>query len=318
MDRRPRVGHNEPMKHITAAMGHVLFATDFTEVADRALDAAIRMARLFEAQLHILHVNEEEIHFGAHDSAELTNFLDTIVCRRQTWLAQLEERAQATGVDVVVATRSGVASEGIMAYAEEVDAGLVVLGMVGHSGIGWLMSGSTAKKVLRGCERPVLVLSSQALVAPPGDAGTFSHVLYPNDLSPASHAGLKVAELLVERSGARLSLAHVLKLPTLIPSLPGEPPIVVPRKEIDGLEARLQAELDAVVADLVTVDARTVLRVHAGAAEGIAELAKEDSVDLIALPRHSRHSMVGRFFGHTAERLAMIAPVPVLIFTPAT
>ena len=164
MDVRSGVSHNESMKHITAAIDQIVFATDFTEVADRALDAAIRVARLFDARLHILHVNEEELHFGAHDSEELTHFLDDIVRKRLTWLAQLEDRAQAAGVDVTAATRAGVASDGIMAYADEVDAGLVVLGVVGHSGIHWLMSGSTAKKVLRGCERPVLVLSSRAQV----------------------------------------------------------------------------------------------------------------------------------------------------------
>jgi nucleotide-binding universal stress UspA family protein len=62
----------------------------------------------------------------------------------------------------------------------------------------------------------------------------------------------------------------------------------------------------------------TEIGVHSDAADGIAEMTAHGGVDLIVMPRHSRHGASDFVFGSTAERLVKIAPVPVLVFTPET
>ncbi|MEZ4267343.1 MAG: universal stress protein [Myxococcota bacterium] len=304
------------MKHLTPGVRHVVLATDFTEPASRAFEAAIRAARLYGASLSILHANEEETFFANHGSRDVAHFLEHIAHKRVELLGTLELRARELGIDAHAVTRNGSASEAIVAYADEVDAGLIVMGAVGARGVRRLLTGSTAKQVGRRAHRPVLIVPSLAVVPPAEQGGSFSRVLYPTDLSQASHDGLRVAAGVIERSGASLTLLHVLKLPTFIPSLPGEPPIALPGGTVEGLEAKLRGELNRAAEKLPDADVSTLVEVHGDAAEGIAEVAERERVDLIVIPRHSHRSVAGYFFGRTAENLSRIAPCPVLAFSP--
>lgn len=304
------------MRYLSGDVDDVVLATDFTDHARRAFEAAVKIARTFGARLHILHVNEEELYVGGHDSKELTRFLEGVGRKRLEWLEALESEAKDAGLEVVPATRQGEASGGIIGYAEEVDADLVVLGQVGVRGIRRLLTGSTAKAVLRHLHRPVLVVSSFVTEPLPLD-GPFRHVLYPTDGSPASRRGLEVAEEIVRRSDARLSLLHVLKLPTIVPSIPGEPPLVFPGGAVEGLGEKLRADLDRIAAEVRGVDVQTLIEIHGDPAEAIAEVAEREGCDLVVLPRHSGHiSVSGLFFGRTSGNVARIASVPVLVFDP--
>ncbi|MCB9730523.1 MAG: universal stress protein [Deltaproteobacteria bacterium] len=304
------------MKHLTPGVQHVLLATDFTEPAGRAFDAAVRAARLYGARLSILHANEEEAFFANHGSRDVSHFLEHIANKRIELLADLEANARALGIDATAVTRQGQASEAIIAYADEVDAGLIVLGAVGARGVRRLLTGSTAKQVTRRAHRPVLIVPSQAVVRPAAEGGSYERLLYPTDLSAASHDGLRVAADLVQRSDATLTLLHVLKLPTFIPSLPGEPPIALPGGTVEGLEAKFRGELDEVARQLPEAQVSKLVEVHGDPAEGIAEVAGREQIDLIVIPRHSHRSVAGYFFGRTAENLSRIAPCPVLAFSP--
>ena len=304
------------MRYLNGGAQNVLLATDFSDHGRRAFDAAIRAARLWGARLHILHVNEEEASFGGHGSAELTRFMEAIVRRRVEWMASFEAIAREQGVEAEAITRHGVASETILRVADTIDAGLIVMGTTGARVIHRWITGSTAKRVLRQAERPVLAISPNARVAPPEEGGTFSHIVYPTDLSPASHAGLELAERFIDWTGARLSLVNVLRVPTFIPSLPGEPPIVLPSGAAAGLEARLAGELAGVADRLKATDVRTFIEIHADTAEGIADVAEREEADLVLISRHGERSVGSFLFGRTAENLSKIAPAPVLLFTP--
>jgi nucleotide-binding universal stress UspA family protein len=304
------------MKHLIPGVRHVVLATDFTEPATRAFEAAIRAARLFGASLSILHANEEEAFFANHGSRDVAHFLENNGHKRVELLDGLERRARELGVDARAVTRPGTASDAIVAYADEVDAGLIVLGAVGARGVKRLLTGSTAKQVARRAHRPVLIVPSMAVVQPGEVGGSFARVLYPTDLSQASHDGLRVAADVVERAGATLTLLHVLKLPTFIPSLPGEPPIALPGGTVEGLEAKLRGELSEAALKVPGAEVSTIVEIHGDAAEGIAEVAEREGIDLIVIPRHSHRSVAGYFFGRTAENLSRIAPCPVLAFSP--
>jgi nucleotide-binding universal stress UspA family protein len=304
------------MKHLTPGVQHVVVATDFTEPANRAFEAAVRAARMYGASLSILHANEEESFFANHGSRDVSHFLEHIAHKRVELLADLEARARAEGIEARAVTRMGSASEAIVAYADEVDAGLIVLGAVGARGVRRLLTGSTAKQVARRAHRPVLIVPSMAVVPAAAEGGTFARVLYPTDLTQASHDGLRVAAAVIERSHASLTLLHVLKLPTFIPSLPGEPPIALPGGTVEGLEAKLRGELNLAAERLPNADVSTLVEVHGDAAEGIAEVAERERIDLIIIPRHSHRTVAGYFFGRTVENLSRIAPCPVLAFSP--
>lgn len=294
----------------------VLLATDFSQTSQRAFDAAVQTARTFNAKLHILHVNEENAVFEGHDSEEITHFLNDIAHRRADWMERYEASARAAGIAAVSVMREGSPAETILAEAEGLDAGVIVMGTQGLHGLGNMLPGSVARKVLRNSLRPVLVVSRVAGVAPLSTEGSFESVVYPTDLSKTSLAGLKTCEAILDKTGAKLTLVNILRMPRLIPVMPGEAMIAVPGKAIDHLMARLEMQMSELQAQLGRERVDSEIGVHSDPAQGIAEMSAHAGVDLIVMPRHSSHGMGAYFFGSTAERLVKIAPVPVLVFSP--
>ncbi len=303
------------MRYIEEGVRSLLLAVDFSQTSKRAFDAAIRMARTFRATLHLLHVNEEEHSLGGHDSSELARFVGDIARRRAEWMTGFERRARDLGIAANATMRDGDPAETILRTAEELGVGMLVLGMHGAREAR-ILPGSVARKVLRHAERPVLVVSHMAGVAPAESGGTFESIVYPTDLSEGSRAGIRVARIIAQRTDARLTLAHVVRIPRIIPALPGEVSIMFPPDVGTGLELERRAELeelvDAVGDDRVECD----LLVDEDPAQGICSLASESGHDLIVLPRHSVHRLGCLLFGHTAEHVARMAPVPVLLFSP--
>ncbi len=200
------------MQHLSSVVDRIIVGTDFTSLSQTAFEAAVRAARLWGAELHILHAHEEDLYLRGRDGGEdMKGFVDELTSRRSGWLDTLKEAAQGA------VTRRGAASDAILAYADAIDAGLIVLGMGGGGGLKRLLTGSTARRVLRRSERPVMTVSAQAFVAPattrpgepasPAEAGTFRHILYPTDLTAVSRDGLAAAVQLVRKAGARLTVA---------------------------------------------------------------------------------------------------------------
>ncbi len=304
------------LKFLEDGTHNILLAVDFTQPTKRSFDAAVRMARVFGATIHILHVNEEDEMFAGHGSDEVNQFLADVVERRARWMDGFETAAAEQGVEAAPVLRNGRPADTILEVADEVDAGMIVMGTQGARGLGNLLTGSVAKRVLRRAERPVLVISREAGVAPAESGGTFEHVVYPTDFSDASRTGLRLAELFARRTSCMLSLINVLRMPRLIPSMPGEQPLVIPKSVADGLRVGLETQMAGLVAGLDAEHVDSYVSVNANPADGIIDAAKSTGVDLILMPRHSKHKVGTYLFGRTAENLIKLAPVPVLLFDP--
>lgn len=304
------------MKYLEDGAHNILLAVDFSQSSMRSFDAAVRMARVFGAKLHILHVNEEETLFGGHNSEDSSRFLREVAERRSDWMEEFERTAGEQAVDASSMLRDGEPADTILEVAEEVDASMIVVGTQGARGFGSVLAGSVAKKVLRHAERPVLVISRMAGVAPAQSGGSFERVIYPTDFSEASKSGLKLSELLTRRTGATLTLVNVLRMPKLIPAMPGEAPIAIPQTVATRLREGLESQMEGLVAGLDAEHVDGYVAINADAAEGICDMARQADADLILIPRHSKHRARTYLFGRTAENLAKIAPVPVLLFNP--
>ena len=304
------------MKHLNQDIKTILLASDFSQSSQRAFDAAVRLARTFGARLHIVHVNEEDEIFEGHDSKEIAHFLEDIAGRRSEWMSHYEANAKEAGIDAVSVLREGSPADTIMKEAEAIDAGVIVMGTQGMHGLGNMLPGSVARKVLRSSERPVMIISRDAGVAPCTSGGTFEKIVYPTDFSDASRAGLKACEMMLDKTGANLTLLHVLRLPRMMPGLPGEPLLAIPSNAVEHLSEKLEGQMNEFKSHVGSERVDSEIGVHADVADGISEMSAHAGIDLIIMPRHSSHGVASYFFGTTAERLAKIAPVPVLLFSP--
>lgn len=291
----------------------ILLTTDFSEPSLRLLDFTVTFAKGIGAEVYLMHVDEEEGMFGLHSSDDLIRFFQDIEVKRDEWMEKLAEDITSQGVEVTRVRVKGIASDEILRTIEEQKIDMAALATVGVEGMKRILIGSTAKKVLRHAPCPVLTSNPQYRC---GCEQGIRRILFPFDFSEPARAGLRGGVELARRFGAKLELLKVLKIPTLIPSLPGEPPITLPKESLEYLQSDAETELSALVEELDYDGISYAVTIGSDEAEAIADHATQNEMDLIVIPRGGESAFQRFFFGRVAHAVVKVAQVPVLSLPP--
>ncbi len=110
----------------------ILIPTDGSKGSERAEQTALRLAQQFDADVHALHVIDTRHHSEPALSAmELVT--DEAEDEAMDLLKEVAEAGHDHGLDVTTRCCHGVPHEEILAYADDIDADLVVMGYRGHT-----------------------------------------------------------------------------------------------------------------------------------------------------------------------------------------
>lgn len=136
----------------------IVCPTDFSPTATSAVDHAVAMAKAFHAKLVLMHV------LPPRDPL-LRGLAMAAVAKIQSGQRRLAKehlmalRAQVQGdVEALTEIRSGDAYDQILACAKAHAADLIVMGTHGYTGLKHALIGSTAERVVRLSECPVLTV----------------------------------------------------------------------------------------------------------------------------------------------------------------
>ena len=142
----------------------ILVAVDGSEIAQRALQEAIKLARQGNSRLRILHVVDESPLWQYPDGVGV-NYETVIERFRETGRqvgAEALEAARAAGIEAESAllelAGAGRVADVIVQDAKDWGAELIVLGTHGRRGFAHLMLGSVAEGVSRAASTPVLLV----------------------------------------------------------------------------------------------------------------------------------------------------------------
>lgn len=290
----------------------VLFATDFSEHAEKALAHALWYAREFGAELHMLHALVLHDADPANPDLEFPD-LEEAGERIREWarkrMREVSDRIDDRDVPVVRATRRGIAAApAILEYAREEDVDLVVMATHGRRGIRRLLMGSVAEEVVRTAARPVLTVRPNG-AAEHGDPPR--RILVPVDFSEHSDRALRYGAALCERTGAELHAMHA------VPELYFPDAYFAEAAEIRALAEAAEDEVPEAlhrnVHEVLGEEADVRTRLVAGPpAQAVAEYAEEQDVDLVVLSSHGRTGLERVLMGSVAESVGRRAPCPVL------
>ncbi len=287
----------------------ILFPTDFSANAQRLLPIVTRVARALEAEVLLMHVDEEERLLGPRTSDELVRFFRDIQVRRDEWMERLTAEVRAGDVPCRQVRTTGLASDEILKAAEQHGADLIAMPLIGAEGAKRILIGSTSKKVMRHAQCDMLTVGA-AYVGP--GTGTAGKILYPFDFSETAEKHLPTALRVAQKMDAETVLLKVLKVPSFIPSLPGEPPIVLPRASLDSLVTMRLAELEEIAAKHPEQRLRPTVTIGSDEAEAIVTHAAGERFDLLVIPRAGEGAFSRFFFGRVSHAVAKLSPVPVL------
>lgn len=300
-------------------LNNILHPTDFSESAGQALHHALFLARQHEATLHVLHVVETPPMILYAD-------IDALVETARERVRKHLETGDTAGIriETKVAYAEKVRAT-ILEQAQRVEADLLVLGTHGREGLAHLLIGSTAERVVREAECPVLVVRGQEEPSPPGHV---DHILVPIDFSAHSRRAAAHAEALAAGYGSRLTFLHAVEALVPLPAYPGAGSQPAP-SELSGLsheiaeqaqheeQKRVKEELERLVrqAQEKGLDARYDLSIGSPPhpAGYILDAVEEQGADLVVLASHGRTGLQRFFMGSVAEKVVQRAPCPILV-----
>src|ERR687889_1634962 len=138
----------------------ILLATDGSEEAQLAATTAADLAEKTNSELHVLTVGPD---FPLYELTEHpADFEDVLRENRREAKEVLEQQAkrieQSGGIVKETHLREGRAAEEIVEVAEEIDAGLIVMGSRGHGRLRRALMGSVSDAVVRHAHCPVTIV----------------------------------------------------------------------------------------------------------------------------------------------------------------
>jgi nucleotide-binding universal stress UspA family protein len=137
----------------------ILVPTDFSEASTVALNAAMTMAQVFQAAIEVFHVDLDPtlILPPPADVLSIPLSMGTMSHTAEA-IERVVVEVRAKGIPCTMASESGRTHTTIVAHAVRIGAGLIVMGSHGRHGLGHLLLGSVAEKVVENAPCAVLVI----------------------------------------------------------------------------------------------------------------------------------------------------------------
>jgi len=289
----------------------ILFATDFSQVSQQAMPYAVALARKFKAKLFVCHTLDASAP-GLYDAAFL------VLPARVKELAQEAEKKlralfEDSGVEWEPVLVQGDAALGIADVADEKDVDVIIASTHGRSGLGRVLLGSVAERLLHTSKKPVLILRAQELK--PGQAPDYRveprRILVGCDFSPDSHLAFEYALSLAQESQSEIHLLHAME-PTLYRHMDTTAGALAADLE-RSIESTVRSRLEALVPDDVRAWCTVKTAFVSGYAyEELTRYAKSREIDLIVLGLRGHGLLDRMLIGSTTDRVVRRAPCPVL------
>ena len=281
---------------------HILAATDFSTRSNRALRQAGLLAQPGRAQLHIVHVvdddqPEELVRLEKREAERVLN-------------EQASSMPELSGVQAQLMVVTGDPFDGILKTAAEVNADLIVMGSHRKQLLLDIFVGTTIERVIRKGSFPVLMVNHEA-------QRKYDKVVAAVDMSDASAnaVGVALSTGLISDKGATLLHAFVAVAQGKL-SVAG-----TDQHSIDSyIASERQRALDEVAAFLVANDLRRIrwtLRVEEGGpGEVISRAVAQMHPDLLVMGTEGRSALRKLLIASVTDEALRSLNVDILAVPP--
>jgi nucleotide-binding universal stress UspA family protein len=147
-------------EHTSRRIESVLVPIDFSDGSRQALRYAAEWTQLYNAKLKVVHVIEDltEPGFYLEEVLSVSDLRPLIEERAIQDLERFVRDVLGSTEGIQLQAFAGHTPQGILWYAAETDVDLIVMFTYGMTGIGRLLAGSIAERVMRQAPCPVLTL----------------------------------------------------------------------------------------------------------------------------------------------------------------
>lgn len=289
----------------------VVIAVDGSEEAKQAARRGLALAQSLEAAVDVLYVIEQRalrLTQTAEEEAQLRE-------HGEKSLTTIEDLAGDFDLTISTTLTRGKPAVEISEFADERNAGLIVVGRQGMTGLGKRLLGGVTERILHLSDVPVFV--SPLTERYPEGTGSYDRLLLPTDGSENAEAAVPHSVAIAKNNDSVVHVLHVVDLQAAagVFDAGGIEPAFLERLETEGQEA-----VDSVARDVRETDSELVVRTAVtkvsaseNAAIGIREYARQHEIELIVMGSHGRSNLRRQLIGSVASTVLRTVDVPVLV-----
>ncbi len=186
-------------------MQKILIPTDFSPVADNALDYAIEIAAKFKSELYLYHVYsfhrkvDYNWDFPEDEQPYIKNIEERMNFKKRKFMKKINEKGLSIEIKVVEDNIFSLFKRKVLKH----DIDLIVMGSKGASGLEKVIFGSVAATALEMAEVPVLVVPPEYSFVP------FEQIVLATDLNEVTNSALSPLQKLASAFGAKVTVLNV-------------------------------------------------------------------------------------------------------------
>jgi nucleotide-binding universal stress UspA family protein len=288
-DYNTHLDHTNPR-----VMKTILFPTDFSHNANRALEYAIEIAALTGATLTILHVYTPIISKDNLFSALIT---DEVADARREAMEKLSVITDTITKEFPTVTcriqvKVGEIVEEIIKASEENKADLIIMGTLGANKLSKMIFGSNTSSIMEKSECPVLAVPSNCTYRPP------KRILFATNFSYKDLDGVKKLALIAQAFQSEIIVGHV--------------DISIDEENDES------GSMDNFMKEVKTVTnypniSQKIVSDH-NVSMGLDIIIEESSIDLFALSTHKRNWFEKIYNPSLTKKIAHHVYIPLLAF----
>lgn len=141
-------------------MVNIILPVDFGDSTDKLISGAVKFAKETQGRICLIHVAPSDIGFAIGDMGfqYFPEVEQNEIKEELLRLNNIQQRILAQDIDCEHILKQGVAGDIILEYAKEKNAGYMVMGSHGRSGMYDVFVGSLTKELTRRSSIPVLVI----------------------------------------------------------------------------------------------------------------------------------------------------------------
>jgi nucleotide-binding universal stress UspA family protein len=296
----------------------ILLSTDGSEEAEMATTTAINLAKNTNSELHILTVAPGS---PAYD-VRVPEVVEELRRRAQNILDEQAKKIEQAGGKIaqrhlrLAEHHPGFEhhpSDDVVRVAEEIGAGLIVLGSRGLGGVRRALMGSVSDSVVRHAHCPVMVVRGEPVVFP-------TKILLATDGSEDANLASSTAADLAKSTNSELHILYVGGMPSVFYESPGAivlDPDLQSRMEEDAEEAartKLKEQVQK-ISEAGAEIAETHARVGYPDVE-IVDLAERLSAGVIVMGSRGLGPLRRALMGSVSDSVVRHAHCPVMVVSP--
>jgi nucleotide-binding universal stress UspA family protein len=270
-------------------MKKILVPTDFSECANRAAAAALKLAETTQSEVHFLHLADIPVDWQVlTDNEKMYPDVNKRVNQYRSLLDELVQDAQRRGITAHKYLVFNRDFQAILEHLDQHKIDFVVMGSRGASGLKEWIVGSNTQKIVRLSPVPVLVIKE--------DTADFKidHLVFVSDFNEEVMDQFKFYVEFIQRLKAKMSLVF----------------INTPENFTDTLTIKIKMGNYAMHAP-GTIENTYIIN-HYSFMRGLEAFCQEHKVDVLGMITHGKPSGMHLFNNSLTEKVVNHVQLPVL------